>query len=148
MRRIAIQIGLILFLIAFSRPARAQMELIEFAHPFHARNLAGGVVDSTGAPVSGVLIEECDVPFTPVQARGSSGEPIPEVLHGDCDQYPKHVLASTKTDANGHFAFPQARMGTAHYLFVRVDGWDPMQITVKLRWFAKGNLRIRLHIAT
>jgi hypothetical protein len=69
-------------------------------------------------------------------------------MHGPCDQDSKHVLASTKTDASGRFMFPRAKMGTTHYLHFFCGGFDPMQITVKMRWFAKGNLRVRLDVAT
>jgi hypothetical protein len=122
MRRIAIQIGLILALIAFALPARA-IELITIERPFRAHHLAGVIVDSTGATVSGVLIEDCDPTY-------------------------KHVLASATTDVTGHFAFPVGKIGSIHFLHVRINGFDPMQITVQLRRFAKGNLRIRLYIAT
>lgn len=147
MRRIAMQIGLVLALIAFALPARA-IELITIERPFRAHHLAGVVVDSTGAPVSGVVVEECDALFTPIQVKGPEGKPVSWVAHGPCDRDPKHILASTKTDANGHLAFPQVKTGTTHYLIMRIDGWDPMQIAVQLRWIAKGNLRIKLHIAT
>lgn len=123
----------------FVPSAHAQLELIVIDRPFQARNLAGVVVDSTGAAVPGVLVEECDASFT----RTISG-----VLVGDCDQDPKHVLASTTTDVNGHFAFPRAKMGTTHYLHVRCNGWDPMPFSVKMRRLARTTLRIRLRTAT
>jgi hypothetical protein len=57
MRRIAMQVGLMLVLLTFALPARAGIDLITFAHPFHAQNLAGVVMDSTGAPVPGVVLK-------------------------------------------------------------------------------------------
>ena len=122
MRRIIVHFGLILALFAYALPARA-IELITIERPFRAQNLAGVVVDSTGATVSGVVVEACDAAY-------------------------KRVLATTRTDANGHFAFPKAKIGTTHYLHFQSNGFDPMQITVQLRRFAKGNLRIKLYIAT
>lgn len=149
MRRIAIQIGLILALIAYALPARAGIDLITFRYPFHAQSLAGIVVDSAGSPVPGVVIEDCVQTFRQVRGSDHSEPPVfEEAMILDCHSEPKHILASTKTDAHGHFEFPQAKMWTTHYLYVMCDGFDPMQITVKLRWFAKGNLRIQLHIAT
>jgi hypothetical protein len=148
MRRIAIRIGLILALIAYALPVRAQA-LIEFSHPFHAQNLAGVVVDSTGAPAPGVVIEDCVQTFRKVRGSDHSETPVfEERMILDCHSEPKHVLASITTDSNGSFRFPHAKMGTTHYLFVYSPGFDPMQITVNLRWFAKRNLRIMLIIAT
>jgi hypothetical protein len=149
MRRIAIHIGLVLALIAFALPARAGIDLITFAHPFHAQYLTGIVVDSTGAPVPGVVIEDCVQTFIQARASIESETPVFEKrMILDCHFEPKHVLASTTSDSNGRFKFPHAKMGTTHYLFVSYPGFDPMQITVKLRWFAMGNLRIQLQIAT
>jgi hypothetical protein len=135
-------------LLAFALPAWAQFELVTIEKPIGSHHLAGVVVDSTGAPVPDVVVEECKVMFSPVQTRDSAGEPLRDVLHGDCGQESKNILASTATDAKGYFAFPKAKMGTTHYLHLEHYGFDPMQIKVKLRLFAKGNLHIRLHIAT
>jgi len=149
MRRIAVQISLVLALLAFALPARAGIELIEFAHPFHAQNLTGIVVDSIGAPVPGVMIEDCVQTFRQIRGSDHSEPPVFEnAMILDCHSEPKHVLASTTSDSNGHFKFQHAKMGSTHYLFVYCPGFDPMQITVKLRWFAKRNLRIKLVIAT
>jgi hypothetical protein len=122
MYRLAVLFGLVAALLMIALPARA-IELITIEHPFRSHHLAGVVVDTTGAPVSGVVVEDRDSTFT-------------------------HVLASTKTDANGYFAFPKAKKGTTHYPHLNNYGFDPMQITVQLGWFAKCNLRIRLYIAT
>jgi hypothetical protein len=130
-------------------PARAGIDLITFAHPFHAQNLAGIVVDSTGAPVPGVVIEDCVQTFRQVRGSDHSEPPVfEEAMILDCHSEPKHVLASTTSDSEGRFKLPHAKMGTTHYLFVYCSGFDPMQITVKLRWFARRHLRIKLIIAT
>ena len=149
MRRIAVQIGLVLALLAFALPAHAGIELITFEQPFHAQNLAGVVVDSTGAPVPGVVIEDCVQTFRQVRGSDHSEPPVFEnAMILDCHSEPKHVLSSTTTDSNGRFKLTHAKMGSTHYLYVYCPGFDPMQITVKLRWFARRNLRIKLHIAT
>jgi hypothetical protein len=123
MWRLVRQLGILTVLLTSSLHAKAQMELITIEHPFHARSLAGIVVDPSGGTVPGVVIEDCDSTF-------------------------KQVLDSTTTDANGHFIFPHAKAGTTHFLRVSHYGFDPMQITVELGHFAKGGLTIRLYIAT
>jgi hypothetical protein len=109
MRWLGKWIGFFAISFLFQPPARAQLVLITIVRPFQAHHLAGDVVDSTGAPVAGVVVEECDALFTPLQPRGPKGEPVSGVLPRDCDREPKHVLASTTTDANGHFAFPPTK---------------------------------------
>jgi len=147
MKAFCVQVGIALALLACSLPALAQLELITFERPLRASSLAGIVVDPTGVPVSGVVVEDCDALFSPVLARGAAGEPAQVALQGDCDRDPKHVLGSTETDANGHFVFPRAKLGTTHYLHLSCRGFDPMQIAVKLRFFARPGVRIKLYIA-
>jgi hypothetical protein len=148
MRRIAIQFGLILALLVFVQPARAQNQTISI-EGLHARHLDGVVVDSMGAPVPGVVVEDCVQTFRQVRGSDHSEQPVyEEAMILDCHSEPKHVLVSTTSDSKGRYKFPHAKMGTTHYLFVYCPGFDPMQITVKLRWFAKRNLRIKLVIAT
>ena len=149
MWRIVEKPGLVVAFLACAIPARAQFELIEFRHPFRAHHLAGLVVDVSGAPVPGVLVEDCVQTFGQIRLPGDSDPPVFEKeMSLDCHFEPKHVLASTTTDSKGLFKFPHTKMGTTHYLYVSAYGFDPMQITVKLRRFAKRNLRIRLIVAT
>jgi hypothetical protein len=118
-----VRLGITIALLASSLPLPAQYELVTIERPFHSRDLAGAVVDSTGASVAGALIEDRDATFT-------------------------RVLASTTTDANGRFAFPQSKLGTTHYLNVQSKGFDPMHITVVLKGIAKGHVKIQLRVAT
>jgi uncharacterized GH25 family protein len=104
-------------------PVRAQLERITIERPFRAQNLSGTVVDLTGAPVPGVVVEDRDAAF-------------------------KSTLFSTTTDSNGHFVFPPAKNGTLHYPHFESRGFDPMQITVKLHRLARAEVRIRLHVAS
>jgi len=134
--------------LAFSPPAWGGIELITIKHSFHAHNLAGVVVDASGAPVAGVLVEECDASFSPRMVKDSAGEPVPELMLWDCDRDPKRVMASTTTDANGSFSFPQAKKAKAHYLHLSLRGFDPMQIVVKLSRLARSELHIQMHVAT
>jgi len=149
MRRPAMMIGLFVTLGALSLPARAGIELITFAHPFRTHNLAGVVVDSMGAPVAGVVIEDCVQTFKQVRSSGDAEKPVfEERMVLDCHFEPKHVRASTTTDSEGRFKFPHAKMGSTHYLYLSQSGFDPMQITVKLRHFAHAEVRLQLVIAT
>jgi hypothetical protein len=132
----------------FAAPASAQLELVVIEKPFAARTLSGIVVDSTGAAVSGVVVEQCDVLFNPIKARNAEGEPTGEVLPGDCSQEPSHVVASAKTDEKGHFSFPSAKTGRTYYLHLSCPGFDPMQIAVKLRFYSRSGVRIKLRVAT
>lgn len=140
---------ILVFLFLFVPSMRAQLELITFDRPFQARNLAGVVVDSTGAPVAGVAIEDCVQTFRQVRAPGDAEPPVFEkAMILDCHSESEHVLASTTTDSEGRFRFPHAKMGTIHYLHVSCNGWNPMQLQVKIRRFARSNLLIKLHIAS
>jgi hypothetical protein len=104
-------------------PAKPQLVLITFDHPFQSQKLKGTVVDSSGETVMGVLIEDCDPNF-------------------------KHVRTSTRTDENGRFALRHGRTGTTHNLRVSKDGFDPMQLTVQLKRSGDPDLKIQLVIAT
>ena len=129
-------------------PASAQLVLITIEKPFTAHSLSGVVVDTTGAPIPAAVVEECDMQFTPIEIKDAKGGPTGENLHGDCTQTPRRVVATTETNAHGHFSIPKAREGKTYYLHVSSPGFDPMQIKVRLRFFARTGVRIRLHIAT
>jgi len=58
------------------------------------------------------------------------------------------VLSSTTTDAKGHFTFQYAQIGSTYYLQAKCHGFNPTRITVKLRHFARAEMRIKLWIAT
>jgi hypothetical protein len=135
-------------LLIFTAWANAQWVQITIEKPFVARRLSGIVVDPSGAPVSRVVVEQCDELFSPLQVKSETGEPLPEILHGECDRGPGHIVASTTTDEGGRFAFPNAKTGKTYYLHLNSPGFDPLQITVKLRHFSRARLRIRLYIAT
>ncbi|MGA2634546.1 MAG: carboxypeptidase-like regulatory domain-containing protein [Terracidiphilus sp.] len=148
MREIVVQLGLVGTILFCAIPAQA-IELIEFEHPFRAHHLAGVVVDSMGSPVAGVVIEDCVQTFRQIRVPGDAEPPVSEKsMILDCHFEPKHALASATTDANGLFVFPDTKMGTTHHLYVSAYGFDPEQITVKLRHFAKRNLLIRIKVAT
>jgi hypothetical protein len=132
----------------FALPAPGQLQLITIEHPFDAPNLSGVVVDASGVPISGVIVEECDASFTSLPGHDPAGKSAPPYMLWDCDRNSRHVTASTKTDTNGHFSFPGTRKAKVHYLHLSLDGFDPMQVMVKLNRSARSELRIQMHIAT
>jgi hypothetical protein len=149
MRKLVLKFGMVGAFFASVPSAQAQWSLIEFAHPFRAHNLSGVVVDTMGAPVAGVVVEDCIQTFVQARASGDVDPPVfEERMLLDCHSEPKHVLASTTTDSKGYFRFLHAKTGSTHYLYLTQTGFDPMQITVKLRLFARAGLRLNLVIAT
>jgi hypothetical protein len=123
MRKIAMRLTAIVVSLGLVSAAYAQgYALVVIEHPFRAQDLAGAVVDPTGAPVEGVVVEDCDASFM-------------------------HVLASTQTDEKGRFRFPKAKSGSTHFLRLEVHGFDPMHVTVLIRRLARTKLCIRLTIA-
>ena len=100
--------------------AEAVYETVVIEKPFHVRSLAGTVVDSSGAVIEGVEISDCDRGF-------------------------ERVLGSTTSDRNGVFSLPRDGRST-HYLSFRAAGFNPLHITVELRQFSHGRLKVRLPI--
>jgi hypothetical protein len=119
MRRIAIQIGLVLALLLFELPALAQGNMTVEYKPVNVRHLAGVVTYADGQGIVGAIVEDCDPTF-------------------------KQVLGSATTDRNGRFSFPHAKYGSIHYLNVRYPGLDLTRIPVTIRLFAKAELRLHL----
>jgi len=148
MRRLCAALCSAFAVLSFALPAWGGIDLITIERPYHARSLAGFVVDQSGAPISGVVVEECDASFSPRPVSDLAEKPTPVTMLWDCERDPKHVLASTKTDANGHFAFPGASKVRTHYLHLSLNGWDPMQVIVKVSRLAGSAPRIKMYIAT
>jgi len=126
MRRIAIQFGLVVTLLTFAQPARANQTISIVG--LHTRHLSGVVTDMMGKPIPGEIIEDCDSTFT-------------------------HVYSSTKSDEQGRFSFAYARLGSMHYLRMdqfelnREAVFDAMHLTVQIRLFTQSRLHIRLRLA-
>jgi len=139
---------LVALLFASTMQADAQLVLIEIEKPFTAHSLSGTVIGPDGLPIAGAVVEECDAPFAPIEVKSANGEPTGTVLHGDCTREPNRIISSTVTNLGGHFHLPSAKAGKAHYLHISSPGFDPMQITVMLKFFVGARLRIQLHIAT
>jgi hypothetical protein len=138
-----------LIVVSFSiTPLANAYESITIAKPFIARSLSGIVVDSTGAPVPDLVVERCDALFVPSEVYNGEGQSAGKQMLPDCNREPGHAITTTKTDANGHFAFPNAKSGRTFYLHFSGPGFDPMQIAVKLRFYSWARLRIKMGIAT
>jgi len=58
------------------------------------------------------------------------------------------VLASTKTDEQGHFLLEQPKTGNLFYVRVSAPGMDIYELRVRIKKHAKQELTIRLSIAT
>jgi hypothetical protein len=96
---------------------------IELAGVQRARVLGAVVRDASGAPVEGMLVEECTPDW-------------------------KTLLRSTKTDANGKFAFPRDTGGPVHYFQFTGSGFDPFRVRMKMdRMFGK-TVALRMKLAT
>lgn len=131
--------------VAFLTPARALagVDLIVDERPLHAHHLAGVILDYNGVPLPGVRIEVCDWPYTPLHF-----ESIPETRRGPCDGDPKHVIASTESDSNGHFSFPRLGVWRTRYLHLSLNGMNPMEVGVKWAFFAHVGVKIKMVVAT
>lgn len=114
------KLGAIAILLLMARDVHAVYETVTIEKPFHARSVSGVVVDPSGAPVSGVTVDDCDPSF-------------------------ERVVRSTTTAENGSFDLPKDKK-SVHYLSFRARGFNPLRITVVLRTFAHANFRVKLPI--
>jgi hypothetical protein len=139
-------LGLVAAMLSVVLPANAQ-EMITIEKPFTARSLSGVVVDWAGARIPDLVVERCDAQFVLSEVNNGRGQPAGKQMLPECNRGSGHVITATKTDANGHFAFPNAKSGRTYYLHFSAPGFNPMQITVKLRFFSRAGVRIRMRIA-
>jgi len=101
----------------------AQYQIIEIEKVQLATSLAAAVTDITGSPMPGVLVEEFSSDW-------------------------KQSLRSTKTDAKGRFTLAPVKGRGVYYLQLRIDGFDPLRVRVKIDPKQGKNLRLKLEIAT
>lgn len=80
---------------------------IEIGNVQSVRFLAAIVQDQQGVPIEGVAVQELGPGW-------------------------KGLLASTKTDATGAFAFPPIKNHEIYYFELRKDGFDPLRVRVKV----------------
>jgi carboxypeptidase-like protein len=60
----------------------------------------------------------------------------------------KDVLASTKTDAKGHFSLQTPKTGKLFYIRVSASGMDIYELRVRINRHSAQELAIRLSVAT
>lgn len=108
-----------LFLVPVSLDAQYSVQIKNVQS---ARSLAGVVVDPSGAPIPGVLVEEVSPDW-----KGS--------------------LRSTKTDANGSFEFDPVKGRRLYYFQLRQDGFNPLLVRVKVDRRRGKDLRLTLIVA-
>ena len=60
----------------------------------------------------------------------------------------KDVLASTKTDAKGHFSLETPKTGKLFYIRVSAPGMDIYELRVRINKHSAQELAIRLSVAT
>jgi len=96
---------------------------IEIQNVQLARSLGAVVHDSAGFPMAGVLVEEFTSDW-------------------------KESLRSTKTDATGRFTFTRVKGRDVYYLQLRMDGFNPLRVRVKINQMLGKNLQLKLNIAT
>lgn len=87
------------------------------------RSLTAAAVDPTGSPIPVVLVEESNSDW-----RKSS--------------------RSKTTDATGRFTFTRVKGSDIYYLQLKMNGFDPLPIRVKISRMRGKNLQLRLKIAT
>lgn len=101
----------------------AQHEIVEIEQPQSAKAVAGVVVDPSGAPLSGVTVEERSEDW-------------------------KAVLRSTETDENGRFHFKPSQNKTVYYLYLSRYGFNWLRIKLQLSKTAKSPLVVKMPIGT
>ena|ERR1700685_4017599 len=98
-------------------------ELVEQKETSVSRTLAGHAIVWGNEPVSGVTVELCSSEW-------------------------KSVLASTKTDKNGHFSLEKPATGKLFYIRLSAPGMNSYQLRVRIRARAAPELTIHLSVAT
>jgi hypothetical protein len=88
-----------------------------------ARSLAAVVQDPTGSPIAGVLVEEVSSDW-------------------------KDSLRSTRTDAAGAFSFAPVKDRKVYYFQLRMNGFDPLRVRVKVDREHGKELRLQIVLST
>ena len=101
----------------------AQYQIVEIEKVQLATSLAAVVTDISDSAVPGVLVEEFSSDW-------------------------KQSLRTTKTDAKGGFTLAPVKGRDVYYLQLRMDGFDPLRVRVRIDPKQGKNLRLKLEIAT
>jgi hypothetical protein len=99
------------------------VSIIEYEKVQLARSLTALVHDPTGSPIPGVLVEECSSDW-------------------------KESLRSTKTDTAGGFSFAPVKGRSVYYLQLKMNGFNPLRIHVKVDPKRGKNLQLTMELAT
>jgi Carboxypeptidase regulatory-like domain len=101
----------------------SQVQTIEIKKVRLTRSLGAVVQDPTGSPLPGVLVEEFSSDW-------------------------KESLRSTKTDTSGGFTFVPVKGRGIYYLQLRMNGFDPLRVRVKLDAKRGTNLQLKMDVST
>jgi Carboxypeptidase regulatory-like domain len=101
----------------------SQYQTVEIEKVQLARSLGAVVHDPTGSPIPGVLVEEFSSDW-------------------------KESLRSTKTDTSGAFTFAPVKGRGIYFLQLRMNGFDPLRVRVKLDAKRGTNLQFKMEVAT
>jgi hypothetical protein len=101
----------------------SQYQTIEIERVQLARSLGATVREPTGSPIPGVLVEEFSSDW-------------------------KESRRSTKTDTAGSFTFAPVKGRGIYYLQLRMNGFDPLRVRVKLDAKRGTNLQLKMEVAT
>ena len=99
------------------------VSVIEIGNVQLARSLAGVVQDPKGSPMAGVLVEEVSPDW-------------------------KHSLRSARTDAAGSFSFTPVKGRKIYYLQLRMDGFDPLRVRIKVDRKNGNELKLRMVVSS
>jgi hypothetical protein len=114
----------LVFPLALSDPfATAGVEIVEIEKVQVVGCLSGVVRDPSGAPLPGAKVEEVSPDW-------------------------KAVIQSTTTDSAGFFSMtPQSRR-RIYYLVIRLSGFNPMRVQVRINTGSTKQLDIQLEVST
>jgi len=113
--------GCLLFLVPTQ--LHAQVQIIEFQRVQLARSLQALVCDAANSPMAGVSVEEFSSDW-------------------------KESLRSTTTDAAGRFTLVPVKGRDIYYLQLRIEGWNPLRVRVRVDPKHGKELHLKMEIST
>ncbi|MDQ3634111.1 MAG: carboxypeptidase-like regulatory domain-containing protein [Acidobacteriota bacterium] len=102
--------------------SNAQQVSIRIEKPFLSKVLSGVITDTSGEPLPAVTVELLN-----------------------CDWGEK--IDSISTDENGKFRFPNIYKGT-HFLRFKVEGFNELEVRIKLTDKTKRKLNFKMEVST
>jgi hypothetical protein len=107
----------------FTLSLAAQMETVEIPQPQMATAVAGVINDPSGAPLSGVTVEDCSPNW-------------------------KTVLRSTETDDKGRFHFSRKSKQTVYYLKFSRAGFNWVELKLELKKGSPAAITVKMPLGT